>query len=187
MLAPLALHSRFIPLSYFSFGSCGCFMRKKIFMKFYKENEYRNRCDALFLKYELAISELLPHARIEHVGSSSISDALSKGDLDIFIGVEPEMLEDSVKILKTLNFREKIETLRTSELCMLESASENVALQVVANESEFEFFIEFREKLRHSKELLNQYNQLKLNCTHVSEEQYRSLKSEFIKNVLQKA
>jgi len=156
-------------------------------MKFYEENEYRSSCDVLFLKYKFAILKLIPHARIEHVGSTSVPGAISKGDLDVFIGVEPEVLEDSVKILKALNFREKIETLRTKELCMLESVSENVAFQIVANGSEFEFFIEFREKLRNSKELLNQYNQIKLKCSHLSEERYRNLKSEFIESVLQKS
>ncbi|WP_039915133.1 GrpB family protein [Cellvibrio mixtus] len=155
-------------------------------MKFYKESEYRAACEALFQKYKVSILNLIPHARVEHVGSSSIPGAISKGDLDVFVGVSPEKFNESIMLLKKLGFREKLETLRAPALCMLESGIEDVALQVVANGSTFEFFIEFREKLKASAALLDQYNQLKLTCIDLSDEQYRELKSEFIERVLRK-
>ncbi|CAM3485341.1 hypothetical protein PAMA111031_04255 [Paraphotobacterium marinum] len=41
----------------------------------------------LFEKYKNKIQSILPKAKIEHIGSSSIPNAISKGDLDILIGV----------------------------------------------------------------------------------------------------
>ncbi len=155
-------------------------------MKFYKECEYRDACDELFQKHKVSILNLIPHARVEHVGSSSIPGAISKGDLDIFVGISFQKFDESVALLKNLGFREKLKTLRTAELCMLESDIENVSLQVVVNGSTFEFFIEFRERLKESRALLNQYNHLKLMSVNLSEEQYRALKSEFIERVLRK-
>lgn len=68
---------------------------------------------------------------------------------------------------------------------MLENSSgEDVALQVVANGSEFDFFLRFRDKLRESPELVQQYNELKVSCSGCSHDEYRQKKSAFIESVL---
>ncbi|MFA0709906.1 GrpB family protein [Vibrio splendidus] len=102
-------------------------------MKFYPAEQYQAACNELFIRYERDIKKLIPNARVEHVGASSIPFAVSKGDLDIFVGVELGELEDVIGRLTTLGFTEKLDTLRTPELCMLESTSgDDVALQVVS-------------------------------------------------------
>lgn len=154
-------------------------------MKFYSANQYQASCEALYLQYKDKIKALLPEVRVEHIGASSIPMAVSKGDLDIFIGVEVSSLDASVQQLKVLGFQEKIDTLRTPELCMLESTlGEDVALQVVANDSEFECFIVFRDALRESADLVRQYNELKLSCVGLSQKAYREKKSAFIEQVI---
>ncbi|MHC6529477.1 GrpB family protein [Vibrio proteolyticus] len=157
-------------------------------MQFYKADEYQASCENLYRKYELEIAALLPDAFIEHIGASSIPNAVSKGDLDILVGVNGKELENAVKLLSTLGFNEKSDTLRTPELCMLENSScEDVAFQVVANGSEFDFFVGFRDKLRESPELVQRYNKLKMSCTGLSHEEYRRKKSAFIERVLGQA
>ncbi|MDF2415764.1 GrpB family protein [Aeromonas sp. 1HA1] len=154
-------------------------------MKFYRAEQYQASCEDLFLRYEREVKNLLPNARVEHVGASSIPLAISKGDLDIFIGVESDELEAAVQILTTLGFKEKVDTLRTSELYMLESrSSDDVAFQLVANGSEFEFFLIFRDKLRANPSLVQQYNELKMSCEGLSQDDYRRKKSDFINHVL---
>lgn len=59
-----------------------------------------------FNSYQKEISTLLPFAKIEHIGSSAIPNAISKGDLDIYIEVIPEQFEFVIEQLKTLNFIE---------------------------------------------------------------------------------
>ncbi len=61
-------------------------------MKFYPAEQYQAACNELFVRYERDIKTLIPNARVEHVGASSIPFAVSKGDLDIFVGVELGML-----------------------------------------------------------------------------------------------
>ncbi|MFA0159453.1 GrpB family protein [Vibrio sp. 10N.261.46.A3] len=157
-------------------------------MKFYPAEQYQAACNELFVRYERDIKTLIPNARVEHVGASSIPFAVSKGDLDIFVGVELSELselEDAIERLTTLGFNEKLDTLRTPELCMLESTSaDDVALQVVANGSEFECFLRFRDKLRANPALVQQYNTLKMSCEGWSQEKYRAKKSAFIQHVL---
>ena len=154
-------------------------------MKFYPADEYQASCEALFERYCYKIRVLLPLARVEHIGASSIPGAISKGDVDIFVGVSKNELEDVVVRLMSLGFIEKRDTLRTPELCMLESQSdEDVALQVVANHSEFECFLSFRDRLRKDASLVESYNALKLSCVGWHEDDYRRKKSLFIESVL---
>lgn len=154
-------------------------------MRFFNPEEYQTFNEKLFLRYKSKIEEVLPDVRVEHIGASAIPTAISKGDLDIFVGVEAFKLERVVQLIVTLGFQEKFDTLRTPELCMLESSStEDVAIQVVANGSEFEFFLIFRDKLRSNMSLVQQYNELKLSCECLSQDAYRLKKSAFIEQVL---
>jgi GrpB-like predicted nucleotidyltransferase (UPF0157 family) len=154
-------------------------------MIFLEHEQYQQKCAQLFNSYQKDISTLLPLARIEHIGSSAIPNAISKGDLDIYIEVMPEQFDFAIEQLKTLNFIEKQNTLRTHELCMLESLNnDEVAFQIVASHSEFIFFLTFRDKLMDSPTLVNEYNQLKLQCSHLDPDQYRTIKSDFINHVL---
>ena len=154
-------------------------------MKFYNPEQYQPNCHERFNHYQSKIQQLLSNVRVEHIGASSIPQAISKGDLDIFVGVETEALECTVKTLKQLGFVEKLDTLRTAHLCMLESAiGEDIALQVVANGTEFECFLTFRDHLRANLDLVRQYNDLKLTCVGLTADDYRAKKSLFIAQVL---
>lgn len=154
-------------------------------MVFLEPEQYQQRCAQLFNSYQKDISALLPFAKIEHIGSSAIPNAISKGDLDIYIEIMSEQFEFSIEQLKTLNFIEKQNTLRTHELCMLESLNnDDVAFQIVVTDSVFTFFLAFKNKLINSPTLVNEYNQLKLQCSHLDPDQYRTIKSDFINRVL---
>ena len=154
-------------------------------MIFLESEQYQQKCIQLFNSYKKDISTLLPFAKVEHIGSSAIPHAISKGDLDIYIEVMPDQFEFAINQLKTLNFIEKQNTLRTHELCMLESLNnDDVAFQVVVADSVFTFFLTFRNKLIDSPLLVHEYNQLKLQCSHLDPDQYRAIKSDFINRVL---
>ena len=156
-------------------------------MKFYSESEYQEECRALFKKHSSKIQSSIPEATVEHVGSSSIPGLISKGDLDIYIGVPKDRHPSAVEILVELGYLIKSDTLRTDELCMLVSNNDDVALQVVAKGSEFEFFIKFRDLLRSNPKLVAAYNDLKLSCSSFSPNEYRSVKSTFIEQALKNA
>ncbi|MFW6745669.1 GrpB family protein [Acinetobacter pittii] len=154
-------------------------------MIFLEPEQYQQRCTQLFNSYQKEISTLLPFAKIEHIGSSAIPNAISKGDLDIYVEVKSDQFEFAIAQLKTLDFIEKQNTLITHELCMLESLNnDDVAFQIVVTDSIFTFFLTFKNKLISSPTLVNEYNQLKLQCSHLDPDQYRTIKSDFINRVL---
>ncbi len=98
---------------------------------------------------------------------------------------DPAYFEVSVRTLQKLGFQEKRDTLRTPELCMLESQFVNdVALQIVANGSESECYIEFRDKLIATPRLVELYNDLKRACEGMEHDEYRDKKAIFIAQVL---
>ncbi|ENW80929.1 hypothetical protein F909_02219 [Acinetobacter sp. ANC 3929] len=153
-------------------------------MQFFSALQYQPACKQLFEDYKNKILQLTPFAIVEHIGSSAIPNAISKGDLDIYVEVPAHHFLDTIEKLQQLNFKEKLDTLRTDQLCMLESQLHDVALQIVVTGSEFCNFLIFRDRLRNAPSLTEQYNQLKQRCIGFSQEQYREIKTEFIQSIL---
>lgn len=153
-------------------------------MQFFPPHQYQPACKQLFEDYKTKIQQLIPFAIVEHIGSSAIPNAISKGDLDIYIEVPSQYFLNSIEQLKMLKFKEKLDTLRTDNLCMLESLEHDVAFQIVTTDSEFCNFLIFRDRLRQAPDLVTQYNRLKQNCVGFNQDQYREIKSNFIQQIL---
>lgn len=151
--------------------------------------EYQPGATSRFISARTRIKRLLPNAVVEHIGSSAIPGAVSKGDLDICVLVAPSEHEASVRTLKDWGYVEKTDTLRTAQLCMLEwhTQGEEHAVQLVAHGSPFEMFIAFRDALLAHPSLVAEYNQVKLDAAHLSEAEYRAAKSTFIERVIRDA
>jgi GrpB-like predicted nucleotidyltransferase (UPF0157 family) len=132
------------------------------------------------------VMQLIPGCRVEHVGATSIPGAISKGDLEICVVVATANHLSTVNALEASGYVVKADTLRTPELCMLMSPRTDleVALQVIAEGSQFEFFMRFRDALRADLHLVEQYNQLKTNFAPMGSQCYRDEKSKFIEAVL---
>ena len=158
-------------------------------MKFLRPQDYQPLAQEVFNRLRVLIKELLPAAQIEHIGSFSIQGVLSKGDLDIFVGVEPAHFARAILALESLGFRVKHGSLRTESLCPFEATNYplDVGVQLVALGSRFEFFRLFRDQMNENAELRVAYNRLKTGAVDLSEAQYRELKSKFIENVLRRA
>ncbi len=87
-------------------------------MQFYSAPEYQPHCAQLFESYKNKIQQLIPFARVEHIGSSAIPNAISKGDLDIYIEVSAQWFLDAIKKLQQPGFKEKpIPYVPTSYVC----------------------------------------------------------------------
>ena len=149
-------------------------------------SDYQAQAASVFAFVATEASRLLPDAQVEHIGASAIPGAVSKGDLDICVLVAPQAHAQAVQTLRAAGYAIKADTLRTPALCMLLSprTDMDVALQVVARGSEFEFFLHFRDALRANPALVEQYNQLKTRFATSREERYRAEKSRFIAAVL---
>lgn len=158
-------------------------------MKILQAAQYQPLAHTVFAEVAAQVGRLLPLARIEHIGASSIPGAASKGDLDICVVVAPDEHAAAVQTLLATGYTAKTGTLRTAELCMLLAPRSDLdtALQVIAAGSRFEFFMQFRDALRADPALVERYNQLKTEFAATGEERYRAHKARFIEAVLRAA
>jgi GrpB-like predicted nucleotidyltransferase (UPF0157 family) len=152
-------------------------------MQFLKPREYQIHAGQIYNELRTRLLTVLPDAEIEHIGSSAIRGALSKGDLDVLVRVPRERFAQAIEAIQSFGFSIKDGTLRTQSLCMLEGEN-NTAIQLIEAGSEFEMFVRFRDKMNSEPSLVEKYNQLKLDSTGMIEEEYRARKSKFIEAVL---
>jgi GrpB-like predicted nucleotidyltransferase (UPF0157 family) len=64
--------------------------------------EHRAKADALYALVQGQICQLLPSAIVEHVGSTSLPDGLTKGDLDIQVRVCAAEFDDTCRALERM-------------------------------------------------------------------------------------
>lgn len=154
-------------------------------MKLFKAEQYQPRCRRVYLHYFTLLSKVLPEVKIEHIGASEIPNAISKGDLDIYVAVDQAEFDHAQRCISALGFEKKLDSFHSKELCMFESKiRDDVVIQRVVKESRYDFFLQFRDQLISSAHLRQQYNALKCESAHLELEQYRERKSIFIQNVL---
>lgn len=152
-------------------------------MRFFNPSEYQQRAEQDFIEIRGRLSKAVPYAEIEHIGSSAIKGAVSKGDLDILVRIEGAQFAEAQAAIETLGFTVKQGTLRTDSLCMLEGP-QGIAVQLIERGSKFEMFARFRDLMNAAPDLVEKYNALKMSSTGLSEEEYRARKSKFIEALL---
>jgi len=72
-------------------------MSERVFFR--EVHFHRTKAEALFARLEHRLRALLPTAAIEHVGSTSLPDGLTKGDLDVQVRVRAEDYADACRAL----------------------------------------------------------------------------------------
>ena len=155
-------------------------------MTFYEPRDYQPQANRLYDLLSQRICCALPTARVEHFGSSSIPGVRSKGDLDIFVGVDAAQFECGVLALQGLGFWIKENSLRTECMCPFESHDYPLAVgvQLVVNKSSFDFFSKFRDLLIANENIREAYDSMKAASAHLGPGDYRLVKSRFIEGVL---
>ncbi|WLD56801.1 GrpB family protein [Salinispirillum sp. LH 10-3-1] len=155
-------------------------------MRLVEAEQCKANATDLFAKWKPIIESSIPDSRVEHIGSTAIAGALTKGDVDLYVEVPASAHADAVAAIQAFGFSVKHDTHRDSELCMLEKPDQDgLALQVVARGSKYEFFLLFRDALNGDAELVQRYNQLKQDAIGSTPEHYRAQKTSFIESVLQ--
>ena len=152
-------------------------------MHFLQPNEYQPQAERLYEDLKVRLSFAIPYSEIEHIGSSAIAGAISKGDLDVLVRVSKEQFADAITAIESLGFSIKVGTLKTESLHIFQG-SNNTAIQLIERGSEFEDFIKFRDRMNADSSLVEKYNRLKIICTGKPDYEYRALKSKFIETVL---
>lgn len=152
------------------------------------EAEIRAAVQAAFAEHRRRVLELVPGAEVEHVGSTAIRGALTKGDLDLLVRVEAREFDAAVAGLGGVYAVDQPEnwTRTFASFSERRAAVPPVGLQlVVAGSAEDALFGPFRDALVADPALLAEYNALKLDSDGEDYERYTDVKAEFVKRVLE--
>jgi len=133
------------------------------------------------------VLELLPRAEIEHVGSTAIPAALTKGDVDVLVRVSRGEFAAAIEVLKRRyavhqrhNWTTTLASFRDPQ-----ATEPEVGIQlVVAGSHDDRMFVVFRDALVRDPSLLAEYNALKRRLDGADYENYTAIKGEFVERVL---
>jgi GrpB-like predicted nucleotidyltransferase (UPF0157 family) len=110
------------------------------------------------------LRELLPDAEIHHVGATSLPGAITKGDVDLVVRVDREHFAAVVEQLRHKFGRKQPENWSSTFSSFGDDDGYDLPLgiQVVVRGAEEDVFLHQRDFLRDHREVLDKYNQVKL-------------------------
>lgn len=151
------------------------------------EKDLRPAVAAAFSAHRDRIRRALPTAEIEHVGSTSIPGALTKGDLDLLVRVDDERFQPAAQALLALYEVHQPENWTSTYASFTDSQADDppVGVQLVVGGSPDDaLFGPFRRAMIGDPELLAAYNELKRRYDGKDYDTYTDAKGEFIERVL---
>lgn len=143
-------------------------------------NENRHVVNALSNE----ILSLLPTAQIEEIGSTAIPNSLTKGDVDLVVIVKKALFSVAKKKLDVAFESNHMEGIPYFYSYAGTRFGIEFGIQLSIEEEQSFRFVEFRDLLRASPALVDQYNIIKKEASNLSMEEYRAKKNEFIESVL---
>ena len=149
-------------------------------------SDIQSQINETFLWLESSIKVLLPDATIEHVGSSAIPGALTKGDVDVMVQVEAAQFASARSALDS-RFSYNPEMPPEDEFVSYSGEYQGMdfGIQLVSGNDDQFGFLRWREALKTNPELLAQYNRVKQSRADSDMEAYRAAKSALILSFLE--
>ena len=151
------------------------------------ESDLRDATRSAFDSHRRQIIQLMPGSEVEHVGSTAVPGALTKGDVDLLVRVSSDQFGRAVKALGDVYSVHQPDewTPRYASFVAPGEKDPPVGVQVaVAGSQEDRFFGPFRDALIADPELLAEYNALKRRLDGAEYERYTDAKAEFVERTL---
>ncbi len=152
-------------------------------VRFRPEGELRGLVDPAFEEHRERLRSLVASAQIEHVGSTSIPGAVTKGDLDLLVTVEPDAFNSAIAALRTSYAVHQPENWTPTYASFVDPAASMppVGVQLVVRGTPDEaMFVGFRDALRADPALVERYNAFKVEHAGETYDVYTAAKDAFI-------
>jgi GrpB-like predicted nucleotidyltransferase (UPF0157 family) len=148
---------------------------------------YQDLAAAAYEDAELLLTSILPDARIEHVGASSIAGAYSRGGVDICVAVATDGFDEALGVLCEAGYVQRTsgEAVDRHATLAAPHATMALTLQLIESGSRHESLMRFRNALRADPTLLARYNALKIATGPAGAAAYADAKARFIADVLE--
>ncbi|MGJ7913738.1 GrpB family protein [Neobacillus sp. LXY-1] len=155
-------------------------------VNFFENSLFYEKAEKAFALHKKLILERLPEADIQHVGSTAISNTLTKGDLDIQVRVTPEQFPMAVQTLSAIyDLNEGSVKTDSFRAFKDDSAVPPLGVQLTVIHSEFDFFWKFRDILLINDRFRKEYDDLKRYYEGKEMDEYREAKNEFFGKIIQ--
>jgi GrpB-like predicted nucleotidyltransferase (UPF0157 family) len=151
------------------------------------EAEIREVAKSAFERHRDRALDLIPGAEVEHVGSTSIPGALTKGDVDMLVRVQAGEFVAAVGALRQLYAVHQPENWTPTYASFVDSAATDppIGVQlVVTGSADDALFGPFRDALIRDPRLLSDYNALKRRLDGEDYQHYTDVKGKFVRDVL---
>jgi GrpB-like predicted nucleotidyltransferase (UPF0157 family) len=156
-------------------------MGKRVF--FAEVASCKAKADLLFASIEAQVASLLPRAQVEHVGSTSLPDGLTKGDLDVQVRVQAGDFEEACRALVRI-YEANPGGFTDDGRSYKDDATDpplGVHVTVIDGPSDLQF--RQRDLLRARPELRAEYDSLKRRFHGGNMDEYREAKDRFWENL----
>ncbi|OAB25544.1 hypothetical protein PMSD_27720 [Paenibacillus macquariensis subsp. defensor] len=153
---------------------------------FFENSKFHANAQQLFIEQKAIIETLIPKADVQHVGSTSVPNSLTKGDLDIQVRVKPEDYLYAVDTLSQLYSVNNGSISSDSFKAFKDDITEPpLGVQLTVIDTEFDFFWKFRDVLLTNDHYRAEYDDLKRNYDGKDMDDYREAKNTFFEWLMQ--
>lgn len=149
-------------------------------MRFVNSNDIWDKATRAFEKEKQFLLKLMPIADIQHVGSTAIPGALTKGDLDIQVRVSESIFKDATEKLKLHYKINHPEIWRDGFASFQNYANPEIpiGIQLTVKDSAYDDFYKVRDLFTKDAQLLKKYNAMKRSFEGKSVIEYKKAKKE---------
>lgn len=151
---------------------------------------YQEVAIAAYEDAELLLSSILPDARIEHVGASSVPGAYSRGGVDVCVAVPRGAFDEALGVLAEAGYvahePQGQHDADDDRHAVFAAPHGDVAatLRLVESGSRHEALMQFRDALRGDGALLARYNAVRIDAAANGALAYAEAKARFLDSAL---
>jgi GrpB-like predicted nucleotidyltransferase (UPF0157 family) len=151
-------------------------------------HEYQDAAIAAYEDAELLLTAILPDARIEHVGSSAVPGACSRGGVDIWVAAPRGAFDEALGVLcEAGSVRHALDDGGERRATLAAPhAPVALTLRLIESGSAQESPMRVRDALRADAALLSRYNAIRAAAAPRGPAAYASAKAEFFADLLRR-
>lgn len=143
--------------------------------------DIREEIECIFETEKSFINKGLPYADIQHVGGTSITGSITKKELDIQIRITSDKLDETIKFFENSSYKPYHKELWTETFAIMAAEKSGIPVDymiTVIGATQDDHY-KVRDFLRENKDVLADYNNLKILYTGRDYADYVKAKQEF--------
>jgi GrpB-like predicted nucleotidyltransferase (UPF0157 family) len=136
-------------------------------------------------QFERDVADLLVHSQVHHIGATSLPFGQTKGDIDVNVRVDEAQFPLTVTALgERLTVAQPENWSETFASFSAEGYDLPLGVQVTVIDSNDDFLLALRDRMRADPSLLRRYNEIKVAAASEGPDAYWKAKDDFLREIL---